>query len=68
MQDLFPLQVAVVKHQEKVVGPVGCPGKKKNISFFLFTVHILTSFEATTQFGNAIHDISGTADGCVPVF
>lgn len=31
-------------------------------------MHILTSFETatTTQFGNAIHDVSGTADGCMP--
>lgn len=41
---------------------------KKIISFFLFTVHILISFETTAQFGNALHDVSGTADGCMPVF
>lgn len=67
VQDLFPLQVTVVKQQEKAVGPEGCQGKKI-ISFFLFPVHILTSFETTTEFGNAIRDISGTAGGCMPVF
>lgn len=33
VQDLFPLQVTVVKQQEKAVGPEGCKGKKLFPSF-----------------------------------